>query len=105
MSDNPSVPFFAAPATFATSSSPSASESSSAAASSPPQTATVTLRLPLGTLFDGRDYTFVTESNVRGYEWTTKETGKMRVHLSTDFMRYIFMVQKGFFVLLLYVGI
>jgi len=34
----------------------------------------VTLRLPLGTLFDGRDYIFVTESNVRGYEWTTKET-------------------------------
>lgn len=34
----------------------------------------MTLRLPLGTLFDGRDYIFVTESNVRGYEWTTKET-------------------------------
>jgi len=34
----------------------------------------VTLRLPLGTLFDGRDYIFVTESNVRGYEWTEKET-------------------------------
>jgi len=33
----------------------------------------VTLRLPLGTLFDGRDYVFVTESNVRGYEWTMKE--------------------------------
>ncbi len=42
--------------------------------SAPPQSATVTLRLPLGTLFDGRDYIFVTESNVRGYEWTEKET-------------------------------
>ncbi|KAL3807270.1 LOW QUALITY PROTEIN: hypothetical protein ACHAXA_004086 [Cyclostephanos tholiformis] len=39
-----------------------------------PQTAaTVTLRLPLGTIFDGRDYIFVTESNVRSYEWTTRE--------------------------------
>lgn len=36
-------------------------------------TATVTLRLPLGTIFDGRDYVFVTESNVRSYEWTTRE--------------------------------
>jgi len=35
--------------------------------------ATVTLRLPLGTIFDGRDYVFVTESNVRSYEWTTRE--------------------------------
>jgi hypothetical protein len=33
----------------------------------------VTLRLPLGTLFDGRDYIFVTYSNVRGYEWGRKE--------------------------------
>jgi hypothetical protein len=35
--------------------------------------ATVTHRLPLGTIFDGRDYIFVTESNVRSYEWTIKE--------------------------------
>jgi len=38
-----------------------------------PQSATVTLRLPLGNLFDGRDYIFVTESNVRGYEWSQKQ--------------------------------
>ncbi len=35
--------------------------------------ATVTHRLPLGTIFDGRDYIFVTESNVRSYEWTIRE--------------------------------
>lgn len=49
------LPFFAAPASFA-----------SAPASSAPQSSTVTLRLPLGTLFDGRDYIFVTYTNVRG---------------------------------------
>jgi len=71
-SNNPSLPFFAAPA-FSSSSSSPASGGQVAAAGTSPQSATVTLRLPLGTLFDGRDYTFVTESNVRGYEWTTKE--------------------------------
>lgn len=63
------LPFFAAPAFSASSSSTQTSTTSP-----PPQSATVTLRLPLGTLFDGRDYIFVTESNVRGYEWTEKET-------------------------------
>ncbi|KAL7491328.1 hypothetical protein ACHAWT_000730 [Skeletonema menzelii] len=69
------LPFFAAPA-FTSSTTPSTATSSSGtiSQSSPPQSATVTLRLPLGTLFDGRDYIFVTESNVRGYEWTEKET-------------------------------
>ena len=56
-----SVPFFAA------------SSSPTQQAGSAPTTATVTLRLPLGTIFDGRDYIFVTESNVRSYEWTTRE--------------------------------
>lgn len=56
-----SVPFFAA------------SSSSTQQAGSASTTATVTLRLPLGTIFDGRDYIFVTESNVRSYEWTIRE--------------------------------
>jgi len=34
--------------------------------------ATITTRLPLGTLFDGRDYIFNAATNVRGYEWDTK---------------------------------
>ena len=68
------LPFFAAPA-FTSSSTPATTTSGSTGGqSAPPQSATVTLRLPLGTLFDGRDYIFVTESNVRGYEWTEKET-------------------------------
>jgi hypothetical protein len=58
------LPFFAAPASFAASSS---------SIPSTPQSSTVTLRLPLGTLFDGRDYVFVTYTNVRGYEWSVKE--------------------------------
>ncbi len=37
--------------------------------------ATVMLRLPLGTIFDGRDYVFVTELNVHTYEWTTRKAG------------------------------
>ncbi|KAL3776230.1 hypothetical protein ACHAW5_008261 [Stephanodiscus triporus] len=56
------LPFFAA-------APPQQQQQPSAAAAA----ATVTLRLPLGTIFDGRDYTFVTESNVRSYEWTTRE--------------------------------
>ena len=70
------LPFFAAPAFQQSNGSSSSSSQSSGGGSqsSPPQSATVTLRLPLGTLFDGRDYIFVTESNVRGYEWTEKET-------------------------------
>jgi len=35
---------------------------------------TITTRLPLGTLFDSRDYIFCTRTNVRGYEWTREET-------------------------------
>ncbi|KAL9183212.1 hypothetical protein ACHAXT_004999 [Thalassiosira profunda] len=66
LADAPSLPFFAEP-TFVAAAPPDASGGSG------PQTASVTLRLPLGTLFDGRDYTFVTDKNVRGYEWTTKE--------------------------------
>ena len=61
------MPFFATPAF--------GQPQQSGPASASPQSATVTLRLPLGTLFDGRDYIFVTESNVRGYEWTERETG------------------------------
>jgi hypothetical protein len=61
---NNQLPFFAAPASFAASSS---------SIPSTPQSSTVTLRLPLGTLFDGRDYIFVTYTNVRGYEWSVKE--------------------------------
>lgn len=57
------LPFFAAPASFTT----------PAPVVSTPQSSTVTLRLPLGTLFDGRDYIFVTYTNVRGYEWGVKE--------------------------------
>lgn len=69
------LPFFANPAFTAASSSTSTSTSSSSSTNqSAPSQATITLRLPLGTLFDGRDYIFVTESNVRGYEWTEKET-------------------------------
>jgi len=34
--------------------------------------ASITTRLPLGTLFDSREYTFETVTNVRGYEWTLK---------------------------------
>eukprot|EP00579_Thalassiosira_antarctica_P015792 CAMPEP_0201941832 /NCGR_PEP_ID=MMETSP0903-20130614/47800_1 /ASSEMBLY_ACC=CAM_ASM_000552 /TAXON_ID=420261 /ORGANISM="Thalassiosira antarctica, Strain CCMP982" /LENGTH=96 /DNA_ID=CAMNT_0048484009 /DNA_START=32 /DNA_END=318 /DNA_ORIENTATION=- len=52
-SNNPSLPFFAAPA-FSSSSSSPASGGQVAAAGTSPQSATVTLRLPLGTLFDGR---------------------------------------------------
>ena len=68
------LPFFANPAFTAAASSTSTSTSSSSTNQSAPSQATITLRLPLGTLFDGRDYIFVTESNVRGYEWTEKET-------------------------------
>ena len=39
--------------------------------------ASITTRLPLGKIFDSRDYIFSTASNVRGYEWTTKETEEL----------------------------
>ncbi|KAL7454146.1 hypothetical protein ACHAWC_009913 [Mediolabrus comicus] len=68
------LPFFANPAFTAASSTSTSTSSSSSTNQSAPSQATITLRLPLGTLFDGRDYIFVTESNVRGYEWTEKET-------------------------------
>jgi len=48
-----------------------------ASTASEPGVATVTTRLPLGTLFDSRDYIFCTATNVRGYEWTSKETGQL----------------------------
>ncbi|CAJ1946582.1 unnamed protein product [Cylindrotheca closterium] len=39
--------------------------------------ASITDRLPIGKLFDSRDYIFNTASNVRGYEWTIKETEEL----------------------------
>lgn len=68
------LPFFANPAFTAASTTSTSTGSTSSTNQSAPSQATITLRLPLGTLFDGRDYIFVTESNVRGYEWTEKET-------------------------------
>ncbi len=82
---NQELPFFAAPAFSSASTTTSSSSSSSQSSPSPPQSATVTLRLPLGTLFDGRDYIFVTESNVRGYEWTEKETDILLDDLMVSF--------------------
>mmetsp|Transcript_23976 Transcript_23976/g.29440 ORF Transcript_23976/g.29440 Transcript_23976/m.29440 type:complete len:764 (-) Transcript_23976:95-2386(-) len=59
------VPFFAS---FLDSVLPGSSTTSSS--SSP---ITTTTRLPLGTIFDSRDYIFEVATNVRGYEWTQKE--------------------------------
>lgn len=39
--------------------------------------ATVTTRLPLGSLLDSRDYIFTAATNVRGYEWTVRETDEL----------------------------
>ena len=39
--------------------------------------ASVTLRLPLGKIFDSRDYIFSTKSNIRSYEWTQKEAEEL----------------------------
>jgi len=39
--------------------------------------ASVTNRLPIGKIFDSRDYIFSTTSNVRGYEWTLKEAEEL----------------------------
>jgi hypothetical protein len=39
--------------------------------------ASITTRLPIGKLFDSRDYIFNTASNVRGYEWSVKETEEL----------------------------
>eukprot|EP00980_Cylindrotheca_fusiformis_P015783 scaffold4590_cov112-Cylindrotheca_fusiformis.AAC.1 len=40
--------------------------------------ASITTRLPIGKIFDSsRDYIFNTASNVRGYEWTWKETEEL----------------------------
>jgi hypothetical protein len=45
--------------------------------------ATVTTRLPLGTLFDAsREYIFSTATNVRGYEWTFKEADELFADLT-----------------------
>ena len=84
------LPFFAAPAFTSSSSTPAATTTGSTGGgqSAPPQSATVTLRLPLGTLFDGRDYIFVTESNVRGYEWTEKESD---ILLDDLMVRYLYL--------------
>jgi len=38
---------------------------------------TVTTRLPLGNLFDSREYIFECATNMRGYEWTTKEAEEL----------------------------
>ena len=45
-------------------------------------TTTVTTRLPLGTLFDSRDYIFTAASNVRGYEWDAKQVDELFEDLS-----------------------
>ena len=57
------LPFFA---------SESSSSSNAPAGDASSTSATITTRLPLGTLFDGRDYIFNAATNVRGYEWDTK---------------------------------
>lgn len=46
--------------------------SSPSSASKEGKAASITTRLALGTLFDSREYTFETVTNVRGYEWTLK---------------------------------
>ena len=43
---------------------------------------TVTTRLPLGTIFDSRDYILNCATNMRGYEWTTKESDELLDDLS-----------------------
>jgi len=40
-------------------------------------TASITNRLPLGTIFDSRDYIFSTVTNIRTYEWTVKEAEEL----------------------------
>eukprot|EP00557_Chaetoceros_sp_GSL56_P001063 CAMPEP_0176505286 /NCGR_PEP_ID=MMETSP0200_2-20121128/16411_1 /TAXON_ID=947934 /ORGANISM="Chaetoceros sp., Strain GSL56" /LENGTH=612 /DNA_ID=CAMNT_0017904825 /DNA_START=359 /DNA_END=2195 /DNA_ORIENTATION=+ len=40
-------------------------------------TASITTRLPLGTIFESRDYIFSTATNVRSYEWTLKEAEEL----------------------------
>ena len=39
--------------------------------------ASITTRLPIGKLFESREYIFSTATNVRGYEWTIKETEEL----------------------------
>jgi len=39
--------------------------------------ASITNRLPLGSIFDSREYIFSTATNVRGYEWTLKEAEEL----------------------------
>ncbi|KAL3934609.1 MAG: hypothetical protein SGBAC_009710 [Bacillariaceae sp.] len=51
--------------------------SSSASEQAKEGRASITDRLPIGKLFDSRDYIFNTASNVRGYEWTIKETEEL----------------------------
>lgn len=38
---------------------------------------TVTTRLPVGTIFESRDYILTTANNVRGYEWRLKEVDEL----------------------------
>ena len=54
-------------------------EQTSASTSSVPEgkAASITTRLPLGKLFDSREFIFNTATNVRGYEWTIKETEEL----------------------------
>jgi len=40
-------------------------------------TKTVTTRLPIGNLFDSREYIFECATNMRGYEWTVKEAEEL----------------------------
>ena len=39
--------------------------------------ASITNRLPLGSIFDSRDYIFSTATNVRAYEWSVKEAEEL----------------------------
>lgn len=45
--------------------------------SSKERTASITKRLPLGTIFESRDYIFSTATNIRSYEWTNAEVEEL----------------------------
>lgn len=66
------VPFFASTLGGGVGTFFASSPASKKAAPSEGKAASITTRLPLGTLFDSREYTFETLTNVRGYEWTIK---------------------------------
>lgn len=70
--DASKTPFFANSLGGGVGSFFSSKPSSQKPTSSDSKAASITTRIPLGTLFDSRDYTFETLTNVRGYEWTAK---------------------------------